>query len=278
MGDFAADTAVHGGEGRYRAVLSEDWNIWGPNGGYLAAIALRAAGAANGLTRPASLSCQFLAVPQFGPVDLEVVTLRASKRAAALRVSLVQANRHCLEALVWVVVDGHEGLEHQAEAMPDVPAPDAVPSFDERRRESDPPGHRFWENLEARQINWVHWDDHEPGEPRWQGWLRFRPTATFADPFVDAARSLLLIDTLLWPAACGAHAEITHLAPSLQTDVRFHQAAPEEEWLLCDAYTHMGAHGLLGGTSNIWSRDGRLLASGGGQMFCRPIPQAPQGA
>lgn len=43
MGDFEIDTALAGGNGRYVAHLSEDWEIWGPNGGYLAAIALRAA-------------------------------------------------------------------------------------------------------------------------------------------------------------------------------------------------------------------------------------------
>ena len=41
MGDLAIDTAVEGSDGRYRARLSRDWEIWGPNGGYLAAIALR---------------------------------------------------------------------------------------------------------------------------------------------------------------------------------------------------------------------------------------------
>ena len=48
MGDLAADTAVtEVGEGRYTARLSRDWEIWGPMGGYVAATALRAAGAAS---------------------------------------------------------------------------------------------------------------------------------------------------------------------------------------------------------------------------------------
>ena len=44
MGDFEADTRLEGENGRYRASISRDWEIWGPNGGYVAAIALRAAG------------------------------------------------------------------------------------------------------------------------------------------------------------------------------------------------------------------------------------------
>ena len=48
------DTALEGGDGHYRAHLSESWRIWGPNGGYLAVIALRAAGAHTPFRRPAS--------------------------------------------------------------------------------------------------------------------------------------------------------------------------------------------------------------------------------
>jgi len=44
VGDRFLDTALEGGDGRYRAHLSPDWAIRGPNGGYLAVIAVRAAG------------------------------------------------------------------------------------------------------------------------------------------------------------------------------------------------------------------------------------------
>ena len=62
MGDLAADTAIEGSDGRYRAHLSRDWEIWGPNGGYLAVIAIRAAGAQTSLRRPATFSCHYLGV------------------------------------------------------------------------------------------------------------------------------------------------------------------------------------------------------------------------
>ena len=44
MGDLEHDTRLSGADGRYTATISEDWRIWGPNGGYMAAVALRAAG------------------------------------------------------------------------------------------------------------------------------------------------------------------------------------------------------------------------------------------
>ena len=42
MGDLAVDTAIEPlGDDRYQATLSREWAVWGPNGGYLASIALR---------------------------------------------------------------------------------------------------------------------------------------------------------------------------------------------------------------------------------------------
>ena len=86
MGDLAVDTEVEGSDGRYRAQLSRDWEIWGPNGGYLAVIALRAADAHTSLRRPATLSCHYLGVADFDAVDLEVRTIRGSRRTASIAV------------------------------------------------------------------------------------------------------------------------------------------------------------------------------------------------
>ena len=80
MGDLDHDTAVEDlGAGRYRASLQADWEIWGPCGGYVAAVALRAAGAESRQSRPASFFCHYLSVAAFGPVEVEVVPLRAAE-------------------------------------------------------------------------------------------------------------------------------------------------------------------------------------------------------
>ena len=71
MGDLEEDTAIERvGPGRYTAAVSPDWALIGPVGGYLASIALRAAGAYASLPRPASLSCQYLSRARFDTVDL----------------------------------------------------------------------------------------------------------------------------------------------------------------------------------------------------------------
>jgi acyl-CoA thioesterase len=275
VGDFSIDTAVEGADGRYRARLSREWEIWGPNGGYVAAIALRAAGAATTLRRPATFACHFLNVADFDLVDLEVKTQRASKRAVSLRVSMTQKDRPILQASVWVVADGSEGFERSTLQKPDAPPPSALKSIEELI----PPGeiaqrHRFWGNLECRPTKWVPWRVRQAGEARVLDWYRFRPRATFDDPFLDAARALLLIDTMTWPANCRAYREedVIYSAPSLDVNVHFHAAEPESDFLLVEARAPVASGGLIGGRTDVWSMSGRLLASGTSQLFCRPAP------
>jgi acyl-CoA thioesterase len=275
MGDFVADTAVEGAEGRYRARLSRDWEIWGPNGGYVAAIALRAAGAATTLRRPATFAGHFLGIADFADVDLEVTTLRAAKRAASLRVSMRQGSRAIFEAIVWVVGEG-EGLAHDVAVMPAVPAPATLKSIEDLVAPEDlQQRYRFWSNLEERPLDSLPWLMRPLGAPEWRSWYRFRPRATCDDPFADAARTLLLIDTMGWPATCRAHPpDRGYIAPSLDVTAQFHRLAPESDWLLVDAAAPVAADALIGGQVRIWSSDGRLLGSGGGQMLCRPAPIA----
>jgi acyl-CoA thioesterase II len=274
MGDFSVDTAVHGTDGRYRAHLSRDWEIWGPNGGYVAAIALRAAGAATSLARPASFAGHFLSVAEFDEVDVTVTPLRASSRAASLRVAITQRERPILDALVWVI-GRLDGLAHDVARMPAVPQPEALVSMEELLRPEDrAQRYRFWNNFEARPIAFVPWAERRAGEPVFREWYRYRPRATFDDPFVDAARALLLIDTMGWPAACRAYDPdgLTHIAPSLDVTAQFHRLAPDSEWLLCDAAAPVATDGLVGSQSRVWSADGRLVASGAAHMICRPAP------
>jgi acyl-CoA thioesterase-2 len=271
MGDLAAETAVDGRDGRYTVHLSRHWEIWGPNGGYLAVIALRAAARETALPRPASFTCHFLRVARFDQVELTVTTLRATRRAASLRVAMTQDAEPVLEAIVWMVAEG-EGLEHDVARAPEVPAPETLRSTEELL----PPEERtviypFWQNLESRPVEWLHPREWRPRPPLYRNWYRFRPTAVFDDPVVDAGRALLLIDTMGWPAAWRAHGDGSGwVAPSLDVAVRFHRAAPTSEWLLCEAASPVATGGLVGAQVTIWSQDRQLLASGGGQLLCRP--------
>src|SRR5271169_5332622 len=134
MADFLEDTGIEsisGEPGRYRAELSPKWAVWGPNGGYVAAIALRAAMAESRASRPASFQCHFLAVGEFAPVDIHVVSIGGGKRAESLRVEIMQQDRLLLAATVWMVTDGLQGYQHDFGAAPQVPGPNALRGYED---------------------------------------------------------------------------------------------------------------------------------------------------
>jgi len=272
-GDFEADTSVSGGGGRYTATLSNSWELWGPAGGYVSAIALRAAGAHSRFDRPASYSCSYLGVAAFAPIDIDVTTLRAAKRSEVVRVTLAQEGQAFLEAVVWTIDSGMRGLEHDHAPMPELPGPD-----DLRAWMDVVPVHRygkFWSNIEERMIDqWFgDWRERQASAPVRESWCRFRPKATFDDPYLDAARSLMLIDTLGWPAGVSAHSgEVPYVAPTIELSARFHRLAPKAEWLLQVTDSSVATDGLLGSTSRVWTQDGSLVASGGQTMLFRPAP------
>ena len=78
--DLEDATRVEGEGGRYLARLSEDWEIWGPNGGYLATFALRAAGKVAQIKQPASFYCHFSARL---PLTLWTSTCMSSSKVVA---------------------------------------------------------------------------------------------------------------------------------------------------------------------------------------------------
>jgi acyl-CoA thioesterase II len=278
MGDLEQDTRVEGTDGKYTAELSRDWEIWGPNGGYIASIALRAAGAHSRFDRPASIVGHFLGVADFSTLHADVTTTRVAKRAEAMRVSLHQHEQPIFEAMVWTLGDT-SGLEHECAPIPENENPESFPSVAERlarRGEVPGPYHKFWSNFDERvpDSRWIDdWQNRAPSDPIASGWYRYVPRSTFTDPWVDACRSLILFDTLGWPAVCHLHLQDHYIAPSIDLACAFHRSRPDEPWLFVQASAPSAAGGLIGCESRVWARDGALLAHGTSQLLCRPIPK-----
>ena len=272
MGDLGIDTEVRAlGDDRYEATLSQEWEIWGPMGGYVAACALRAAGASSPFDRPATFSCHFLSVAKFGTVDIRVETRKGARTATSQRVEVTQDDRAILDATVWSIGDV-EGLEHDETVAPEVPGPDGLPFIQELLPDDAQPPFPFWNNFDAKPLAIRSRVAARRAAPaRWAEWLRFLPTPTFADPWTDAARSVILVDLPSWPSAHRPHAwtEPPFIAPTLDLNVAFHQPASDEEWLLCDGAAPLSTSGLFAWTSRVWSPGGRLHASGGGQCLYR---------
>lgn len=273
MGNLAADTEVKGERGVYQAFVSPDWDFWTPNGGYLSALALRAAQAESELPRPAAYYCHYLnPARSSSDANLKVTTLRKSRRTHSLRVEMDQEGQPILEALIWTVAPGG-GFDYDHAAMPDVLPPEHLRSGEEIHSPDKAP-FPFWENLISKPITWQgRWDERPVKHPLWRCWNQFRPQPTFDDLFVDACRSLILIDTMLYPAAAMAHEGTwPFMAPSMDLTVRFHHALPNCEWLLSSTEVPVGVDGVIGGYAAVWSLEGKLLATGGQQMIYKAIP------
>lgn len=123
--DLEHATRVTPDDDGYLACLSKDWEIWGPNGGYLATIALRAAGMVAQIKRPASFYCHFLSSPAFDMVELKVSVLRGGRRAESFAVEMTQQGKPVLQAMVKTAAEA-PGYSHQHPSAPGVPLPETL--------------------------------------------------------------------------------------------------------------------------------------------------------
>jgi acyl-CoA thioesterase II len=264
------DEATHleGGSGRYSTQLSEAWEIWGPSGGYLAAIALRAAGNCAEIPRPASFYCHFLRSPDFDDVELTVDMLKRGRRSESIAVQMTQRGKPVLQALVRTAAEA-PGYRHQELDKPEVAPPDASAPVNRTK-------YNFWNNVACRRPESAGAEEQASAIVR--EWLRFEPTPHFDDLFIDAARPLILLDTFGWPAAYQRYRGVDYTAPNLDISVCFHQFGTRSEWLLVDHECPVAADGLLGASGRVWDGDGRLLATGTAQLCCIPTGDEPAAA
>jgi acyl-CoA thioesterase len=235
------------------------------------AMVLRAAGLATQFPKPLSLACHFLSVPKIGPVEIQVASLRKSRIAESLRVSLVQQGQLFLEALLWAG-DTVPGLDHAATDMPEVPSYEALTPVPVPAAISAGGFHTLWRNLEIRPCGPQSRERTTPAAPKQRDWIRFRSFARTDDAFVDAGRYALCLDTFTWPAATHAHpGDSRFISPTLSFSIDFHQRT-DSEWLLSDAHAPIGGDGRLALHQRVWSPAGALIATGTGTMICRPRP------
>jgi acyl-CoA thioesterase II len=266
MGAFRDDTVVASADGKLTATLSRDWDIWGPNGGYIAAIALRAIGkVAPADHKPATFSCQYLAAGQFDPVDIVVEFVRQGRNAWCLNAVLMQNGKRVLQAQAWTTnkTDGPRKVDRK---MPDVPGPAGLKTWRELNPQED--GHPFWAHFDSKPVRLVTWKEYDERGSVLEEWYRFKDFPHTDDVWLDNARALLLVDTIQWPSwHRGLKEKPNYIAPSLDVTVWFHERPGSAEWLLGHARADVAGGGLIHGNVHIWSEDGRLIASGGSSLL-----------
>jgi acyl-CoA thioesterase len=278
MGDLAVDTALTPvTEGHFTATLSRDWEIWGPNGGYMAAFALGAAREASGRARPANATVHFLGVASFDvPIDVTTSVQRATRQATSVHVRIDQQGKPLLAAMVWAVDTGIDGLEHADAPMPSVPGWEGLPTVGElvaADPDATPSRYAFWNNFDVRPTGWLGaaaWAQRSLEPAVYQDWMRFdSPPA--GDAWAQAARLLLLVDLGAWPAVGRRHRTDDWMAPSIDVSCEFHHLDPTDDWCLLQGSSPVARDGLIGSHQHVWNDRGDLIASGISHLLCRRI-------
>ena len=261
-----AATELEGDDGVYTTRLSDAWEIWGPSGGYLAALTSR-----GGKGRPDPASGQLLLpLPQparVRPGRARGRGVKQGRRSESLAVRMTQGGSEIVR-LVRTAAEG-PGYRHQEVEAPAVAGPEGSPPV-KRLAADGSQLYAFWNNLSCRRPPIERTEDESPARIR--EWVRFEPVTRFEDPFVDAARPLILLDTFGWPAVWMKHRGADFVAPNLDTAVWFHRPRSASEWLLVDHRSPVAGDGLIGVNGRVWDIEGNLVASGGAQLYSIPRP------
>lgn len=273
MAGFEQATAVWNDGVHDQALIDSDWFIWGPFGGYLAALAMRAMAGRSAFGRPATFSCQYLNVGKAGAACVAVEILKHGRSAECLRASVSQDGRPLLEAQAWIVADQLSGIEHDDAPSPAACSPDSLADWHGFGDESKSP---IWHHIQRRPLPEFRSAPQSAGLPRWTCWLKLRDILPAGDPALQAARAILWMDLAPWNAALNAHGwPTTHLAPTLDLTVQFQPDLYAAEmntadWMLVETASPQASAGLFGANTRLSSASGKLLAIGAAQGLCVP--------
>jgi acyl-CoA thioesterase len=237
---------------------------------------MRAAGTEARLPRPVGIHCQFLKPGKSGElVEISVETLRATKRTAALRVSLAQSAERLLEALVWTSANDLPGYDFASSEPPVRSRPCDWGSIEGRTNQPLPV---CMQHVETR---WSHHDPGTPGahaEPHTHAWHRFKPRARYGDAYADACRLVLLADLRAFgPVAYRAGAppeKVPFFAPNIDLTVQFFGDPADSSWILGTARALAAAKGTIVTRIEFWSEGGDPIAAASSTLMCRPNPFA----
>ena len=270
----AVKSSVVGDDGAYALTVDELWEGQPGNvfGGFLVAAAVRAAGLESTMTRPVSSSCQFLRPAAFGAaLDFAVVSVRRGRTSELVRVSITQQGKPVVEAQVRTALDG-DGPECAARTPPISEDPRALASgWDTMRGQGiEPPRmSACWDTRFGADGGGT--DDGRDSA----FWASLGGDVTFADPYVEAGRWALSLDSQ--PGAIIRRLGAAHSAEplpwgfsNLDSLVHFHRARGSE-WILSENTVLAGGDGLVSVQSQVWSETGDLIATAMSQVAFFPL-------
>lgn len=247
------DTAIEplGGH-RYGARIDRGWWIQrGPNGGYVAAIVVRAAVAAiaDPARQPRSLTIHYVSPPTEGPAELAVHVEREGRSLTTVTVRLEQEGKTRALALM-AASKGRSGPEFDDVAFAHPPPPEAL---------NPPPRDGFVPMRDKYETRPVF------GAPPFSGaatadvagWIRLAEPTPIDAPVVAA-----LSDA--WLPAVFAKMTGPVAVPTVDLTVHFRNAVPADlapdAWCYVRFTSRLATGGFVEEDGEVWSPQGVLLA------------------
>jgi acyl-CoA thioesterase len=268
--EFDRATAVAPlGDGAWEGVCDPGW--WagrGPNGGYLAAIVLRAMAGELGdpAREPRSLTCHYLRPPRDGALRVDVTVERSGRALSTLTARLSQDGRDCVLAIAGFGIDVPAPAAY-ATAPPAVPPPEDV----EPVRAARSAGLSIVERFEVRPALGAGMLAGA-GDALAGGWLRFADARA-----IDAVALAMLADA--WFPSPWVRLREPVPAPTIDLTVHFRAPAAAAalapgEPVLAVFRSSTAASGFFEEDGELWRRDGVLLAQSRQLALLAPLDRA----
>jgi len=205
------------------------------------------------------------------PLEIDVEPLQDGRSFASLSISTRQADRLCTRSVALLHSPDADLIRHSADP-PSVPTPAQTPTR--------PGGHPWWEIRVVDDVDLL--DPDQVGPPELQVWSRFSdvpPGLAASQALLAFASDGLLIATAMRPHE-GVGQSLAHLTISTSVvaqTVSFHEPFDAGGWLLLVHHSPWAGRGRSYGSADVFSEDGRLVASFTQENMIRDMPagQAP---
>jgi acyl-CoA thioesterase len=253
MSKFERDTSVNEIEaGVYEGHVNRDWWIvFGPNGGFLAAMLVNAMSATvDDHTRmPRSLTIHYTAAPTEGPVRMRTTIERTGRSLTTVTARMEQGERLIALAIGAFSRQRLPAVEFDHVPPPEIPPPEDVPVA--QPRPDLPPFTRQWDvrfAIGARPFSGVN------GSSLTGGWIK-----PLDQHPIDAALVAQLTDA--WLPAVFIRLTEPNAVPTIDLTIHFRADLPlPADYVLVTFESRLSQSGFIEEDGWIWSRAGRLIA------------------
>src|SRR3954467_110272 len=253
MSKFERDTSVREIDaGIFEGHVNRDWWIvFGPNGGFLAAMLVKAmAAAVDDRARTArSLTIHYTAAPAEGPVRIRPAIERAGRSMTTVSGRMEQDERLIALAIGAFSRSRASAIEFSDAPAPVVPEPEDVTAAE--LRGDLPPFTRQWDIRPAIGVEPFRGAE---GSTLTGGWIK-----PLDDHPIDAALVAQLTDA--WLPAVFIRLTEPNAVPTIDLTIHFRADLPlPADYVLATFESRLSSGGFVEEDGMIWSRHGTLIA------------------